>query len=196
MTGSGALGRARWLLKEEPTHYSFGDLVRDGTVEWDGVRNALALRHLRSFHSGDDAFFYQSGSVRAIVGVVRVASDPHPAPDGGWSVTVVPVRALRRPVPLAELRVAPQFAGSPLLRMSRLSVMPIRSQEWQAVLSLETAPPVDVRSHGPIRGGGGLARAGSGDRPRRVARNRRRRATERRVGASGKASGPSTRRGR
>ncbi len=119
---------AHWLVKQEPTSYSWTRLVRDRRTRWDGVHNALALQHLRRMVVGDEALFYRSGEERACVGILRVASEPRPNPTdtrGSWYVEVVPVRALPRPVSLAEIRAEPAFAGIELLRNSRLSVMPL-----------------------------------------------------------------------
>ncbi len=118
-----------WLVKTEPGEYSFADLERDGTAEWDGVTNALAQRHLRAMRSGDLCVVYHSGRERAAVGLARVAKDPYPDPtDPGGKRVWVDLRAerlLARPVSLAELKADPIFAASPLVRMSRLSVMPL-----------------------------------------------------------------------
>jgi len=109
---------ARWLVKQEPSTYSYDRLEKDRSTEWDGVHNALALRHLRGMARGDEAFFYHSGDERAAVGILRVAGAPHPDPKddrGSWSVRVEPVRRLARPVTLAELREVPGLAGLALL---------------------------------------------------------------------------------
>src|SRR5580658_5038038 len=98
---------ARWLVKEEPTHYSYADLAKDGSTEWNGVHNALALRHLKGMRVGDDVFYYHSGDERSVVGVAKVATAPVADPDddrGSWKVTIRAVRALPRAVPLATLK--------------------------------------------------------------------------------------------
>ncbi len=130
---------ARWLIKEEPTHYSFADLVSDGRTRWDGVRNPLALRHLRAMRKGDTAIYYHSGKERACVGVVRVTSDPRPDPrdpPGSVVVDIEPLRALARPVTLAEIRGDPAFEGFDLVRIARLSVMPVDAPQWKRILAL------------------------------------------------------------
>jgi len=130
---------AHWLLKEEPTHYAYSDLVRDGRTDWSGVHNALALKHLRSMRPGDQAIYYHSGDERACVGIVRIASTPRPDPAddrGSWTVEVRPVRALPAPVPLAVLRGDPVFAGFDLLRISRLSILPVPDRMWARILAL------------------------------------------------------------
>jgi predicted RNA-binding protein with PUA-like domain len=125
-------------MKSEPGSYAWDDLLRDGAAEWDGVRNAAARLHLKAMTPGDEAFFYHSGEERAIVGIMRVARGPAPDPkDPAWvSVAVEPVRPLRRPVTLKEIKADPRLAGMELLRQSRLSVSPVREEEWAAVLEL------------------------------------------------------------
>ena len=129
---------AHWLMKSEPESYSWSDLVRDGSTEWDGVRNNAARLHLKAMKKGDEAFFYHSMSDKAVVGIMRVTraaeSDPK-APD--WvRVRVEPVRALDRPVTLAEIKAEPRLAKMELIRQSRLSVAPVRDEEWKAVLEM------------------------------------------------------------
>ncbi|MGI0130408.1 MAG: EVE domain-containing protein [Thermoplasmata archaeon] len=131
---------ARWLAKSEPGVYSYADLETEGRTEWNGVHNALALQHLRRMRPGDELLFYHSGGERAAVGIARISAVPHPDPDddrGSWSVEVRPVRRLRAPVTLAELRTDPRLSGFLLLKMSRLSVMPVTAVEWAGVLSHE-----------------------------------------------------------
>jgi predicted RNA-binding protein with PUA-like domain len=129
---------ARWLMKSEPESYSWADLVRDGGTEWDGVRNNAARLHLRAMKPGDEAFLYHSMSDKAVVGIMRIASDPHPdAKDENWvAVRVEPVRALERPVTLTEIKAEPGLAEMELLRQSRLSVAPVRDAEWNKVLEM------------------------------------------------------------
>lgn len=134
---------ARWLVKEEPTHYGFDDLVRDRRTEWSGIHNALALRHLRSMRVGDEVFYYHTGSERAIVGIARVARAPRPDPRdarGSWSVEVEAVGPLARPVTLAELRGDAVVRDLDLLRISRLSVMPVADAHWRRILARAGAP--------------------------------------------------------
>ena len=129
---------AHWLMKSEPESYGWDDLVRDGGTEWDGVRNNAARLHLKAMKPGDEAFFYHSMSDKAVVGIMKVtrAAEPDPkAPD--WvRVRVEPVRALARPVTLAEIKAEPRLAKMELIRQSRLSVAPVRPEEWQAVLAM------------------------------------------------------------
>ncbi|HWP99716.1 MAG TPA: EVE domain-containing protein, partial [Vicinamibacterales bacterium] len=128
---------ARWLFKEEPTHYSFDDLVADGRTSWTGVRNPLAQRHLRSVRRGDLVFYYHTGDEKAVVAVARAAGDPYPDPADRsgklYAVDVEPVRKLPRPVTLAEIKADRRFADFPLVRMPRLSVMPVTDAQWEAI---------------------------------------------------------------
>ena len=129
---------AKWLMKSEPEAYGWADLVRDGGTEWDGVRNNAARLHLKAMKSGDEAFFYHSMSDKAVVGVMRVARDAQPDPkDKDWvSVRVEPVKPLPRPVTLAEIKAEPRLSKMELIRQSRLSVAPVRDEEWKVVLEL------------------------------------------------------------
>ncbi len=130
-----------WLLKEEPTHYSFDDLVRDGRTSWTGVRNPLAQKHLRSIAKGDRVFFYHTGGEKAVVGIARAAGNayPDPADTSGklYAVDVEPVRKLKAPVTLAAIKADKAFASFPLVRMPRLSVMPVSDAEWRRIESQE-----------------------------------------------------------
>jgi predicted RNA-binding protein with PUA-like domain len=130
----------RWLLKTEPREYSFDDLVRDGRTAWDGVTNPLALRHLRAIRPRDELLIYHSGSVRAVVGVARAASRPYPDPTRSDPrlvvVDVAPIRALPRPVALASIKANPRFRGFDLVRLPRLSVMPVPAPLWRALLAM------------------------------------------------------------
>ncbi len=134
---------AHWLLKEEPTHYSFDDLLRDGEAIWDGITNALALKHLRSAKKGDDAIIYHTGGERSAVGLAKIASDPFPDPRSrDAKLTVVKVKALRRltrPVGLAEMKANPTLAGLALLRIPRLSVVPVGEAHWKEILRMAGA---------------------------------------------------------
>jgi predicted RNA-binding protein with PUA-like domain len=131
---------ARWLFKEEPTHYSFAELERDGRTVWDGVSNALARQHLRQVRRGDRVFFYHTGKEKAIVGVMRVASNPRTDPDAddpkAVLVEVEPVRSLPHPVTLARIKADALLAGWDLVRLPRLSVMPVTDEQWRRVEEL------------------------------------------------------------
>ena len=129
---------ARWLMKSEPSSYSWSDLVRDRSTEWDGVRNNAARLHLKAMERGDEAFFYHSMDERSVIGIMRVSREAAPDPkDPDWvSVRVEPVRALGRPVTLKEIKAEPRLAKMELIRQSRLSVAPVRDDEWAVVLEL------------------------------------------------------------
>ena len=129
---------AHWLMKSEPESYSWSDLVRDGSTEWDGVRNNAARLHLKAMNKGDEAFFYHSMSDKAVVGIMRITRTALPDPkDVDWvSVRVEPVKALARPVTLSEIKAEPKLAKMELIRQSRLSVAPVREEEWQQILAM------------------------------------------------------------
>jgi predicted RNA-binding protein with PUA-like domain len=129
-----------WLMKSEPEKYGWDQLVRDGETVWDGVRNHLAAMNLRAMEVGDRAFLYHSVSEKQITGIMEVTraglTDPTD-PDGKWAtVYVKPVRALERPVTLAEIKADPALAGIQLVRLSRLSVAEITPAEWDYICAL------------------------------------------------------------
>jgi predicted RNA-binding protein with PUA-like domain len=128
---------AHWLMKSEPGTYSWDELVRDARTEWDGVRNPTARLHLKAMKAGDEAFFYHSGDERAVVGIMRVTRAAAPDPkDPNWvSVEVEPVRPLG-PVTLKAIKAEPKLAGMELIRLSRLSVSPVRDEEWSQILKM------------------------------------------------------------
>ena len=128
---------AHWLMKSEPGSYGWDDLVRDGGTEWDGVRNNAARLHLKAMKVGDEAFFYHSMEERSVVGIMCIVRAAQPDPkDGDWvSVAVEPVRALG-PVTLKAIKADPRLARMELIRQSRLSVAPVRDEEWAAILEL------------------------------------------------------------
>ena len=129
---------AHWLMKSEPGSYSWQDLVRDGSTEWDGVRNNAARLHLKAMKRGDEAFFYHSIDERSVIGVMRITREAAPDPkDAGWvSVKVEPVRPLARPVTLKEIKAEPALQKMELIRQSRLSVAPVRDEEWATILRM------------------------------------------------------------
>lgn len=136
-----------WLVKEEPDSYSFEELTRDGGTTWSGVRNPLAQRHLRSMRQGDRIFYYHTGSERAVVGIARASGAPKPDPSDPSgrrvAIAIEPVAPLPRPVPLAAIKEAKEFARHPLVRIGRLSVMPISDTEWKAIERLARSPAGD-----------------------------------------------------
>ncbi len=134
---------AQWLVKEEPDHYGYEQLERDRKTVWAGVRNALAQKHLRAIRRGDRLFYYHTGKEKAVVAIAKAASDAYPDPDDGngmaFVVDVVPERRLRRPVTLAEIKADPAFSSFPLVRLPRLSVMPVTDAEWTRVEHMSAA---------------------------------------------------------
>lgn len=131
---------AHWLMKSEPGSYSWDQLVRDGATEWDGVRNPAARLHLRAMKIGDEAFLYHSGEERQIVGIMHITREAQPDPrDPNWvSVAVEPVRPFG-PVTLKQIKAEPKLAKMELIRQSRLSVAPVRDEEWKTILALAKA---------------------------------------------------------
>lgn len=129
-----------WLLKSEPFKYSWDDLVAEQEGTWDGVRNYRARNNLAAMEAGDQCFFYHSREGLEIVGICEVSmagiADPTD-PDGKWAaVKVRPVRLLRRPVTLKQIKAEPRLAEIELIRLSRLSVAEIRPEEWKIILEL------------------------------------------------------------
>jgi predicted RNA-binding protein with PUA-like domain len=128
---------AYWLFKEEPDHYSLDQLFSDKRATWSGVKNNLALKHLGSIKKGDQIFYYHTGKEKAIVGVMEVVKGPYPDPTQDDPrlvvVDVKPVRRFDRPVSLAEIKGNRKFADFALVRISRLSVMPVTAQQWAEI---------------------------------------------------------------
>lgn len=129
---------ARWLMKSEPGSYSWQDLLRDGSTEWDGVRNNAARLNLKAMKRGDEAFFYHSMDERSVIGIMAIAREAAADPkDPDWvSVKVEPVRPLERPVTLKEIKAEPPLKAMELIRQSRLSVAPVRDEEWAVILEM------------------------------------------------------------
>ena len=129
-----------WILKTEPGTYSFDRLVSERRAVWDGVTNALALKHIRSMAKGDHAGIYHTGDEKALVGLARIASDPYPDPKGDDpKLAVVDIEAgdrLAHPVTLATIKADPAFAELGLVRMSRLSVVPVPADQWKRLMTL------------------------------------------------------------
>lgn len=129
-----------WLLKQEPSCYCFDDLVRDGSTIWDGIRNPMARIHLRNMKTGDRAFFYHTGKEKAIVGELEVSQGPKPDPNSNDEAAVVievrPVRKLLAPVTLKQIKSEKSLANWDLVRMSRLSVVPVTAAQWKRVIAL------------------------------------------------------------
>jgi predicted RNA-binding protein with PUA-like domain len=132
-----------WLVKEEPEHYNFETLVKDGRTSWTGVKNPLAQKHLRAIKQGDRVFFYHTGSEKSVVGVGRALADAYPdSKDKSgklYAFDLGPVRRLKKPVTLASIKSSGKFETFALVRMSRLSVMPVTDAEWSAIEKMSEA---------------------------------------------------------
>ncbi len=126
-----------WLLKTEPSEYSFEDLERAGRAVWDGVTNPAALRNLRAMKKGDRAIVYHTGDEKSAVGLAEVTREAYPDPKGKHPRLVVvdlkPLGRLPRPVSLREIKAMPIFAETPLVRQGRLSVVPLTAPQWKAL---------------------------------------------------------------
>ncbi|MBL0052634.1 MAG: EVE domain-containing protein [Bacteroidetes bacterium] len=129
-----------WLVKSEPFKYSFGDLQRDGETFWDGVRNYAARIHLNSMKVGDKVMFYHSNEGIAVMGIAKVTKAAFPDPtsdDPQWvAVNIAPVKAFKRPVTLAEIKAHPALQNIALVRIGRLSVMPLMKEEFEIIEAL------------------------------------------------------------
>jgi predicted RNA-binding protein with PUA-like domain len=134
----------RYLVKEEPTHYSYDAFAKDGGATWTGVKNPLAQKHLRGIRKGDLVFYYHTGDEKSVVGIAKATSDAYPdkADKTGKAhvVDLVPVRKLARPVTLAEIKADKRFKEFPLTYLPRLSVMPVGEAEWNAIVERSDTP--------------------------------------------------------
>ena len=130
----------RWIVKTEPSSYSWATLEREGRTAWDGVRNAQALIHLRAMRTGDPVLVYHSGADKALVGLARVARGPYPDPAAGdpkfVAVDLAAERPLPRRVPLAEIKGSAALGELALVRHGRLSVLPVSAVEWKGLMKL------------------------------------------------------------
>ncbi len=127
---------AYWLFKQEPSSYSYFQLEKDGRTVWDGVANNLALKHLRSVRKGDKALFYHTGDEKQVVGIMDIVSDPYPDPkDKSIVVDVAPSRRLK-PVTLDQIKSDRAFSSWELVRISRLSVMPVPEELWNRIIRM------------------------------------------------------------
>ncbi len=131
---------AKWLLKSDPEHYSFSDLERDGKTVWDGISNNLALKNLRNVRRGDMVVVYHTGAERAAVGVAEAASDPYPDPQQKDArLVVIDLQAkgkLARPVTLDEIKKSTALKNFDLVRLPRLSVMPVSDAQWNTLMAM------------------------------------------------------------
>jgi predicted RNA-binding protein with PUA-like domain len=130
----------QWLFKEEPSNYSYDDLARDGQTSWTGVKNPLAQKHLRSVKKGDRIFFYHTGDEKSVVGIAKAAGAAYPDPKDKsgklYAVDVEPVKKLKTPVTLASIKADKFFESFALVRMSRLSVMPVDDDQWERIVKM------------------------------------------------------------
>ena len=126
-----------WLFKEEPSNYSFDELVKDKKTVWSGVKNPVAQKHLHAVKRGDSIFSYHTGKEKSVIGVAKALSDAYADPNDKTGkmavVDVGPVRKLSRPVTLAEIKADAAFKTFALVRISRLSVMPVTDDEWKRI---------------------------------------------------------------
>ena len=131
-----------WLVKQEPSSYSWSDFVQEGKTSWTGVRNYAARNNLRRMQKGDEVLFYHSGEDKAVVGIAKVSRSAYQDPtakEGDWAtVDLAPVKPLRRPVTLREIKGNSRLKGIPLVRQSRLSVMPLTESDFCEILKMST----------------------------------------------------------
>ena len=129
-----------WLVKQEPSSYSWSDLVAEGETSWTGVRNFTARNNLRKMRKADEVLFYHSGEEKAVVGIAKVMRTAYPDPtakEGDWStVDLAAVKPMARPVTLREIKGNPRLRGIPLVRQSRLSVMPLAEPEFREIVNM------------------------------------------------------------
>jgi predicted RNA-binding protein with PUA-like domain len=129
-----------WLFKEEPSNYSFDAFVKDRKTTWSGVRNPVAQRNLRSVKKGDHIFYYHTGDEKSVIGIAKALGDAYPDPDDPTGrahvVDIGPVKKLARPVTLKEIKADPFFKDFDLVRISRLSVMPVSDAQWSRIAKL------------------------------------------------------------
>ena len=130
----------RYLVKEEPENYSYSQFAKDRGTTWSGVKNPLAQKHLHAVKRGDRILYYHTGNEKAVVGIAKAAGDAYADPGDKTGkqavVDVTPVKTLPRPVTLAEIKADPRFASFPLVRLPRLSVMPVSDEEWSRIVAM------------------------------------------------------------
>jgi predicted RNA-binding protein with PUA-like domain len=129
-----------WLVKQEPSSYSWADFIQEGETSWTGVRNYTARNNLRKMRNGDEVLFYHSGEEKAVIGIARVTRTAYrdsTANEGDWStVDLAKIKPLRRPVTLREIKGNPRLKGIPLVRQSRLSVMPLAEPAFREIVKM------------------------------------------------------------
>ena len=129
-----------WLVKQEPDSYSWSDFVAEGQTAWTGVRNYTARNNLRKMQTGDEVLFYHSGEDKAVVGIARVTRPAYLDPtakEGDWSaVDLAPIKPVRRPVTLRQIKSDSRLKQTPLIRQSRLSVMPLAAAEFRTIVKI------------------------------------------------------------
>ncbi len=129
--------KSYWLVKQEPTAYSWSDFVKDGRTSWTGVRNYTARNNLRKMRTGDEVFFYHSVEGKSVVGIAKVVRPAYPdatAQEGDWSaVDLAPVKPLKTPVTLEEIKATRSLKNVALIRQGRLSVMPLTASEFKMI---------------------------------------------------------------
>ena len=134
------MGKNYWIVKQEPESFSWATLVKDGRTDWTGVRNFQARNHLRAMKKGDSVLFYHSGEEKQIVGLAKVEKEAYAdrtAEEGDWSaVDIVPVKALKRPVTLQQLKADKVLKEMKLVRQSRLSVSPVTEEQFERIMGL------------------------------------------------------------
>jgi len=130
----------QWLFKEEPSNYSYDAFARDGKTVWSGVKNPVAQRNLRSVKKGDLVFYYHTGDEKSVVGIAKASCDAYADPKDksgkAHVVDIVPVKKLKRPVTLKEIKADSFFSDFALVRISRLSVMPVTDAQWKKIETL------------------------------------------------------------
>jgi predicted RNA-binding protein with PUA-like domain len=131
------MAHMNWLFKEEPSNYSFDTLMKDRRTVWSGVKNPVAQKHLHAVKKGDRIFYYHTGNEKSVVGIAKALGDAYPDPKDATGkfavVDVGPIRRLARPVTLAEIKSDAAFKDFALVRISRLSVMPVTDQQWKRI---------------------------------------------------------------
>jgi predicted RNA-binding protein with PUA-like domain len=134
-----------WLFKEEPSNYSFDAFVKDKRTVWSGVKNPLAQKHLRAVRKGDRIFYYHTGNEKAVVGIAKALTDAYADPKDATGklvvVDIAPVKTLPRPVTLAAIKADKAFKDFALVRIPRLSVMPVTDAEWKRIETMATCSP-------------------------------------------------------